>query len=333
MFPRLIPQWPPLNLGVDYLASIHKRGICFSDLFPTYFRLSIPAGRLSQRDILRLCEDATLLRAKLAELKDQKTGHFTITQLLLELERNAAAIPEENLEPMLLVIFELKSVREGNSLVWSLLRRLPQPRCTIFLDGLLKRDLPLYRAVEFVIVLGEPYVKRPPDATPLPLGFRAFGRDPDHPIVDDIELSKLQHTVAARVTAAATNGSLLDEPELLVLLRWWYSFGERSALEAWAIEIGRNLKLLVRVLEHFLSYIGPPGTGGSGTEPSSMSAGVDDENYTLSVERVEMFGEPKVLAEQLLEANQSGLSSRQQLAIQVLARECGLRKKAKGNPF
>jgi len=117
LFPKLESIYGNNNFGQEELRNWRKDcRICSPDIFDMFFRLSLPKGELSQREIeriLSLGNNSEPFAQALLNLEEEKVSRFL--ERLEDYALSDAYIPKENIEPIITALMDVgDSLPEGD---------------------------------------------------------------------------------------------------------------------------------------------------------------------------------------------------------------------------
>jgi hypothetical protein len=206
-----------------------KRGIKDQDRFPYYFRLSPPAGGISQAELTSIMNDNGAFRAHLEEFaKSRERGRWDqLTKsesALAEISKNIVETTVvNNAKGMLMTAFEFFGRGEKawilESLVLNLLAKCPADfrfnvvRESIETTNRFEASISLLRSLENAQGEGAPHDS---DGQPLVSGKR---------------LKELQTIIASKIEGAAKESNLVGP--VRGLLACWNVWGDRDSLKKW----------------------------------------------------------------------------------------------------
>ena len=233
LFPKLESIWGNTNYGSDWLETWRKNcRICSPDIFDTYFRLAIPKGEISQREIqtiLSFGNDPNSFAEALLRLNEDGR----IIKFLERLEDYTRDyIPEENIEPIISVLIDIGDLfPEGESgffeidtpmrilrICYQLSHRLdsPEKRFKVFKNGMEKATRSLFTIVHEVSVQDQQHGKYHPKDTPTPEEKRTVNAE---------QLKVLEEIALNKIETWANDGRLKKHKNLAYILFRWREWG------------------------------------------------------------------------------------------------------------
>lgn len=236
LFPKLGSIYGNTNYGSDSLDNWRRDcRICSPDIFDTFFRLSIPKGEISQKEIetiLSLGNKPSAFAEVLLKLNKEEK----ITKVLERLEDyTRSEIPEENVEPIITVLMDIGDLfPEGDSgffgadnpmkilrLSYQLSHRFDthERRFGIFENAIKKATRSLYTIVHEVGVQGQQHGKNTSKEKPKPEEERT---------VNASQLEKLEKLALGKIQTWAEDGRLAKHRNLAHILFRWRDWGEKT---------------------------------------------------------------------------------------------------------
>lgn len=237
LFPKLESIYNNMGYGSDFLAGWRKnRRICSPDKFEIFFRLSIPSGEISEREIettITLASSESAFSEKLLELNE--TG-----RVLRFLERmgdyTEEAISPEHIPAVITVLMDLGDLfpegqggifeRDTSMKVMRLLHQLSQryesqdKRYDVFHVAIERTNRSLYTVVREVGLLGQQHGKLRVNSEPADLEEKRTV-SPEH-------LAELEKLAAAKIGEWAKDGRLRVHPNLVSILYMWKQWSEEG---------------------------------------------------------------------------------------------------------
>jgi predicted KAP-like P-loop ATPase len=224
--------------------------VCSLDIFPTYFRLSLPEGSVSRNEmqaILALTGDAEVFGLKLLELADQRRSDGT-TQVGVVLERlldyARDDIPVEAIPSIVKALFGVgdKLIRAADEDV-GFFNRGNDVRVTLLIEKLIPRlDPPdRYTVLKEGIENGQAVYIIVSVTTGLGIEHGRLGREPlpeDVRTVNATQLGELEALAAGKISEAAqhpahSSDSLLKVHSFGRVLHRWQDWGGQEQVIRW----------------------------------------------------------------------------------------------------
>lgn len=229
LFPKLETIYGNMNYGHDWYEEWRRTGrVCSPDVFDIFFRLSVPKGDLSLKEmevLLSLANDREAFGEALMKLKEDGR----IVRFLERLEDyTGKSIPEENIGTIISVLIDIGDLfPEGNTgffgfdthmkilrISYQLSRRLDthEKRFNLFKTAIEQANKSLYTIVHEVAVQGQQHGKFTEKKTPDPEENRTVNAD---------QLSILENLASQKIAQWATDGRLAKHARLASILYSW----------------------------------------------------------------------------------------------------------------
>ena len=267
IFPRLEAVWSNTYYGSESLGRWRKElRVCSPDIFPTLFRLAVPEGGISNTEmgaILTSTKDASEFSEALLELSASRRPDGT-TRLATFLERmedyTRDDIQLEQVSPIMSALFDVGDellradpgrpgmfgfgldTRMGR-IVHQLIRRVAseQVRFEILIDAI-QTGRALTFSVHEIIVLGQEH-GRHSERNPSPEEQR---------IVSEQHLNDLEALCLNKIRSSAKDGTLIEAPELSMVLFLWGGWSDFDEPRQWVEEICKDDHNLLNILSAFV---------------------------------------------------------------------------------
>jgi predicted KAP-like P-loop ATPase len=229
IFPKLESIYRNMGYGFDFLEQWRRHGrVCSPDNFDIYFRLSIPKGEISPKEIetiLSLAGSRDAFADALLKLKEDGR----IIRLLERMEDyTRETIPEDHIEPIIIALMDIGDLfPEGRRgmfetdtpmrilrLFYQLSQRFgdQEKRFQIFATAIKEAKQSLYTIVHEVGVQGQQHGKFTSDGNPEPEANRT---------VNASQLRELEQQACEKIREWANDGRLKVHPKLVSILYSW----------------------------------------------------------------------------------------------------------------
>ena len=236
------------------------RDRCSPDIFDIFFRLSLPKGEISQREIetiLSLGNNPDLFSEALLKLNEDGR----IIRFLERLEDYTQSdIPEENIEPIITVLMDIGDLfPEGDSgffridtpmrllrLFYQLSHRFDshETRFNIFKCAMEKATRSIYTIVHEVSVQDQQHGKYDSKETP----------EPEEKLtVNSEQLEELEKLACKKIESWAEDGRLAKHRHLPSILFRWKDWGKRGKINNFVNNMIKNDDGLIDFITSFLS--------------------------------------------------------------------------------
>lgn len=243
LFPRVESVWANMNYGSDSVGGWRRDlRICAPEIFPTYFRLSLPADAVSRSDIDTLLANlrapaefgATLMAA--AAVKDVhgvSKAKALLERFLDHIEGDVNATDAEPIVEALLEVGDkllLKTDRDSSTfdfgnesrvgrIAYQVLKKVEQAERA----PLLMRALGQAKALRCSQYLIAWIVEEAEKAS----------RGEREALIPPAQIEALKSSWCERVAQLATDVAFIDHPSVAWLLRGWHDWGDAARAVAW----------------------------------------------------------------------------------------------------
>ena len=335
LFPKLESVWGNTHYREMYLPIWRRElRICSPDIFPIYFRLAVPEGSITQKEIdaiLALGTDAKALGANLVELAGRRrpNGATRARALLERLEDyTERAVPDVQIPSMVAAMLDvgdqLLEQEEDESrgpfdfgsqwniarVNWRLLRRLDESARFQILSEAITAGGSVSIIVHEVVLLGREHGK-----------YDAQRQVPESErMVSSDHLTTLEQLALQKVRSKAHDGSLILTSGLPTVLHFWHDHAGTEEIRTWVGDVTSSDKGLACFLERFL------GIGFSQVITSSIGR----RFYRLDPKSLQPYLEPSQIVSRVSTlAENVALTDRQRMAAKQFLKEYRLRAEGK----
>ncbi|MCX6582345.1 MAG: P-loop NTPase fold protein [Candidatus Aminicenantes bacterium] len=261
LFPKLESIYGNVNYNFDWLGKWRTDcRICSPDIFDIFFRLSIPKGEISTKEIetiLSMGENQSLFTEALLKLNEDGR----IIRFLERLEDYTRSdIPNENIEPIITVLMNIGDLFPegelsffGTDTPMKLLRLFYQlshrfdnhkKRFSIFKSAMEKANRSLYTIVHEVSIQDQQHGKYGSKEPP----------EPEEKLtVNEMQLEKLQKIACKKIESWAEDGRLNKHKKLLSILYCWRQWGAEDKVKKFINDMIKNDDGLIDFITSFLS--------------------------------------------------------------------------------
>jgi len=261
LFPKLESIYGNTSYGSNRLNNWRRDcRICSPDIFDIFFRLSLPKGEISQKEIatiLSLGNNPDSFAEALLKLNEDGK----IIRFLEHLEDYTRSdIPEENIEPIITVLMDIgDSFPEGDSgflgtdTPLRLLRLFDQlshrfdsheRRFNIFKRAMEKATRSLYTIVNEVSLQDQQHAKY--DSKEIP--------EPEEKLtVNSEQLEELEKLACNKIESWAEDGRLAKHRHLSFILFRWKDWGQQDKINSFVKNMIKNDDGLIDFITSFLS--------------------------------------------------------------------------------
>jgi len=261
LFPKLEAIYGNMNYGIDWLDNWRRSGrICSPDMFDTFFRLSIPKGELSLKEIeniLAFANDREIFRNALLKLNEDGRIIRFLERFEDYTEKN---IPENNIETVIAVLMDIgDKFPEGDTgffgfdtnlrilrISHQLSKRFDsqEKRFNLFKNAINQTSESLYTIVHEVGVQGQQHGKFTEKKTLEPEEKRTVTSD---------QLSVLESLACQKIAQWTKDGRLSKHPHLASILYSWRKWEGEEKIKKVVEVLIENDEGLVDFIAAFLS--------------------------------------------------------------------------------
>lgn len=260
LFPKLESIYGNTNYGYDWLDSWRRDcRICSPDIFDIFFRLSLPKGEISQKEIetvLSLGSNPDSFAEALLKLNE----NGRIIRFLERLEDYTRTdISNENIEPIITVLMDIGDLfPEGDSgffgtdtpmrllrVFYQLSHRIDshERRFNIFKHAIEKATRSLYTIVHEVSVQDQQHGKYGSKETP----------EPEEKLtVNTEQLEELEKLACNKIESWAEDGQLAKHKHLPSILFRWKEWAQRDKINSFVKNMTKNDDGLIDFISSFL---------------------------------------------------------------------------------
>lgn len=332
LFPRLESIWSSTNYSADALRQWRQNlRVCSPEIFPTYFKLSLPQGAISRADLdalLAVLDDERRISDAFRSAATEKSATGTskaralLERLMDHVHDELNAVPAEPVVNALLLI--------GDELLISTDKISPgydagnDSRITRIIYHLLKKLAPASRAplIERALVRGQAL-----RCSQLLLSWlfddaEKAKQSQGERMLEMAELQHLKEVWRHRIAELSADHNFINHPTLARLLSVWCHWGGEADAKSWWRTASKSDEGLVKLISAFAS------------EVTSQTVGDYAVRTQLRVNplSIERYGDVQAMAgrvQSLLDSG--GVGAKFEPAARRFLLECGLIKEGK-NP-
>jgi predicted KAP-like P-loop ATPase len=335
LFPKLQAVWGNTQFGPEWEAEWRRNvRVCSDSVFPVYFSLAIPAGEISNTEMLAILANAGSAEAfgtEILNLAEQirSDGKTKASAFLVRLQDyTATEIGIGQIEPIVSALldigdrimqpeeagaglFDLGVDVQSGRVIWQLLKRLEAPRRYEIIREAFERGHALYLIQKAIIVLGQQQGLYGEHARPEQEWF-----------VTREQLLELDRMLVGKIRQASQDGSLLNTPRLLLVLNFWCEKGGLDEARAWVAGTVTDDRKLAEFLERCLH----------GSSSFSFGDAVGRKHDRLDPNWLKAYLDADEIVSRVRNLSQSvSISDRQRRAVNQFLKEYDFRKRG-GNP-
>jgi len=335
LFPKLESVWGNSRYGADFEKDWRKQlRICSSDIFPIFFRLALPEGKLSTQDIhrsLSLAEDTTAFSEELLRLASTpgQLGLSQVAEFLELLETYSEDVLSKSIPNIVQSLFDVgddliaqedrrpgvfeygNDIRVGRA-IWRLLKSLDEPMRYEALKNAIEKGRSLYIPARELSTYREEHEKT----------SESDEISEAEKMLSLMHLEELEHLALEKLRVVAKQGNLMKTPYLLSVLHQWARWSNIDEPRNWVNQEIENDTGLLSLLASAMQTV------------YSHSAGdmVSKKQHRLDPEWLSPFLDVEAVANRLKAIRSSdALNEVEEIATEQFLKEYELRKQGK-NP-
>lgn len=263
LFPRVGEQYRRIRHYRENRDTFRKRRrICHPDMFPFYFRETVPRGELSAAeldDVLATTDDAEAFAEELRRMaaEEGKAGRSKANTFLQRFSEYLDDLPDEDVDEIVLTLFKagdhLCSVDPSQSILddgsrssllsilLTLLREVDEDDRSSFLQQAISEGNSPYLASHTIGVLLQEHGE-----------YGADGIKEDQRLLDYEEIEQLKEVTVEKFAETAEDGGLLKTPHMDLVLRRWEEWSDSDHPQEWANEATQTNDELLRFVNQFI---------------------------------------------------------------------------------
>lgn len=240
LFPKLESVWSNMHYSADSAMQWRRElRVCSQDVFPAYFRLSLPEGTLSRAELdgfLALCGDTEAIGAALLEaVKSKRADGLSKARALLErlMDHVEKDVKHKCISPIVHALLDVgdELLQESDSplgmfdfgnesrvrrVIYHLLKRVEPAERVALVESAMDAGHSLRCSQYLIVALSDESDK---------------GKDDALLTVDAVQ--KLKERWVEKVQNSSQNDQLIQHTELALLLRGWRLWGHADAPRDW----------------------------------------------------------------------------------------------------
>ena len=292
--------------------------VCSKNVFDRYFLFAIPQDDVSQSTLdrlLRVAGDRAGLRTELKALGNQGLLNVVLDRL----EAYKETISLDYALPFTTAVFDISEdipEERGGSFVissgmhaerilyWNLRRITDKDTRFLILRQAMEATSGLFLPVQLVSLEAQRAEKQ---------------RNSSEELVTDESVVELKQVCLRKIETAASNGSLLENSNLLYILYRWREWGGGEGARAFCENLANNLDSAVRLVKSFLARSTSTGFGDY----------VGKENWYIRLKDVENFIPFETLEAALQNVSVESLKDKDRLAVEEFRKAVERRRRGK----
>jgi predicted KAP-like P-loop ATPase len=263
LFPRVGEQFRRMRHHRENKDTFRKRRrICHPDMFPFYFRETVPRGELSTAEldsVLATTDDAEAFAEELRRMVEEegKAGRSKANTFLQRFSEYLDDLPDEDVDE---VVFALSQVGDqlcsvdpsqsmldnGSrrfvlSILWDLLERVDEDdRSSLLQQAISGGDSP-YLASHTIGILLQEHGE-----------YGADGIEEDRRLLEREEIEELKEVAIEKFAETAEDGKLLTTPHMDSVLGRWQEWSDSDRPGEWAEEATQSDDALLQFVNQFI---------------------------------------------------------------------------------
>ena len=257
---RIFPKTGRMGYGSDWLAEWRRNlRACHPDVFPIYFRLTVPPGTIRRGEMMALlslaASPADFGNALVQAKKERRPDGMSKARALLErlMDHVEKDIPDAHIPEVIQALFDagdalidpadergmfdFGNVSRASRPVYHLLKRLSADRRADVLEAALRAGSAVAVQSWLLKALDEEVTKAQ-EAT----------------LLTADEVARLKSVWLERIRVLAGESSFMGHPELPRLLATWKHWGDDTEVRAWCDRVSTPDEGLLNLLPKFLQH-------------------------------------------------------------------------------
>lgn len=245
LFPRVGEQFRRMRHYRENKDTFRKRRrICHPDMFPFYFRETVPRGELSAAEldsVLATTDDPEAFAEELRRMvgEEGKAGRSKANTFLQRFSEYLDELPEDEVDRVIFAFFEVgdqlcsvdpsQSMLDNGSrrfllsILWDLLQRVDEEDRSSLLQQAISEGNSPYLASHTIGLLLQEHGE-----------YGADGVDEDRRLLEYDEVEQLKEVAVEKFEEAAESGELLSTPHMDSVLGRWREWSDSERPQEWA---------------------------------------------------------------------------------------------------
>lgn len=264
LFPRVGEQFRRMRHYRENKDTFRKRRrICNTDMFPFYFRETVPRGELSVAEldsVLTTTEDADAFAEELRRMTDEegKAGRSKANTFLQRFSEYLDEVSVKDVDEVVFALFKAgdqlctvdysqRMTDNGSrrfllSILWDLLQRIGEDdRLSLLQQAISEGDSPYFASHTIGILLQEHGE------------YGADGMDEERRLLKREEIEQLKEVAVEKFAETADEGYLLSTPHMDLVLGRWQEWSDSDRPQEWAKEATHSDANLLQFVNQFIS--------------------------------------------------------------------------------
>lgn len=257
LFPQYGTSASSIHLG-DLRKYRKQKRICHPDMYPYYFRQSIPQGEIpisEMKSIVESTNNVDEFSEKLLDLSNEagREHRSKANTFLQRFEGYTDEIPRERIDNLLVALFIVgdrliledpsRSMLDNGSdsslfrIILNLLKRINHEGRHSVLSNAIQEGNSVYLPTYFIILMLQEHGE-----------YRGEERDKKDRTFDSEQIAVLKENTVNKIKELADSGDLVDTPHLHRVLKRWHEWGVSEEVENWSEETFSNRQELLNLL-------------------------------------------------------------------------------------
>jgi len=263
LFPRVGEQFRRMRHYRENKDTFRKRRrICHPDMFPFYFRETVPRGELSAAEldgVLVTTDDAEAFAEELRRMVEEegKAGRSKANTFLQRFSEYLDDLPDEDVDEVVFALFQVgdqlcsvdpsQSMLDNGSrrfllsILWDLLERVDEDdRSSLLQQAISEGDSP-YLASHTIGILLQEHGE-----------YGADGIEEDRRLLEREEIEELKEVAIEKFAETAEEDKLLTTPHMDSVLGRWQEWSDSDRPREWAEEATQSDAALLQFVNQFI---------------------------------------------------------------------------------
>lgn len=263
LFPRVGEQFRRMRYYRENKDTFRKRRrICHPDMFPFYFRETVPRGELSAAEldsVLATTDDAEAFAEELRRMVEEegKAGRSKANTFLQRFSEYLDDLPDEDVDEVVFALFQVgdqlcsvdpsQSILDNGSrrfllsILWDVLERVDEDNRSSLLQQAIDEGNSPYFASHTIVVLLKEHGE-----------YGADGIEEPRRLLEHEEIEELKEVAVNKFTETAEADDLLSTPHMDSVLGRWQEWSDSDRPQEWAEEATQSDAELLQFVNQFI---------------------------------------------------------------------------------
>ena len=249
LFPQLQGVYGNTSYGSDWQDKWNKeRRVASTYRFDKYFMFSLPEGEVSQEEIDKIVRKSNNTEA-IEKILIDLTKKRKIKNFLEKLSLYLDDVPEKNVEPFVLAVFNLSDKLPREKGDFGLLDT--ESWCVRFSYHMLLKikDLKKRKEVFLRLIEKSKSLGIPAQLASIEVRERKGKADKSEPLIEEKDLDLFSKTILEKIKRFANNHKLLEVPNMLYILYFWKDLSSVDEPKKYVEKLISTDKGAVRLIE------------------------------------------------------------------------------------